>query len=273
MEITRLSFAQGEKISEVGYLKQTSVTETFQLHTHDFYEFFFIVQGKAIHNVNDENVLVLQGSLVFIRPNDIHKYSFFNDYDIIMISCGVERGLIDEACRYLHILPEYFLNMEWPPHVLLEGIEYWDMKKKLETISEKEPGKERKQYFLSILPQLLYLMTNKVVEKKSLPIWLTELLEDMNKQENFVEGLPAMLRIANKCQEHLTREFKKYLGITPTEFINMKRINCAAEMLLKRECEIIDTCHLCGFNNLAYFYRVFKQQLHCSPKQFIKKFE
>lgn len=232
------------------------------MHTHDFYEFFYVLNGKAIHNINGENQALSKGSFVFIRPNDIHQYSFFNDYDMELLSIGVSGRLISKACQYLQLNVDEFVTPTLPTHVILEGADFWKVSETLNTINLKEPGMERRQYFMSLLPNILYQMKHsKHQEVTLLPIWLTSLLEEMNKYDNYVEGLPRMLHLSKVSQEHLTREFRRFLGITPTEYINMKRINQAAELLLKHKQEIIDVCYTCGFNNVSYFYEVFNKPI------------
>jgi AraC family cel operon transcriptional repressor len=84
-------------------------------------------------------------------------------------------------------------------------------------------------------------------------------------------GLDAMIKLANFSQEHLTREFHKHLQMTPTEYINIKRINYASDLLLQQKYKIVDVCYMSGFNNLTYFYKIFHKQYNCTPKEFIKK--
>lgn len=47
------------------------------LHTHNHYELFIISEGTAYHLINDSVQTVKKGDLFFIRPNDMHSYSFF----------------------------------------------------------------------------------------------------------------------------------------------------------------------------------------------------
>jgi AraC family cel operon transcriptional repressor len=272
MDIIKLSLSGDDKLSEVGYLKQYSVHETFQIHTHDSYEFFYICKGKSIHEINSTSQLLVQGTLVFIRPSDIHKFSFFNQYDMQIISCGVQPWLIDSSLAYIGIKKEFFTEPALPPSIILEGTDFINMEKRLDLIGEKNAGNERKTYFLSILPELLYMFfTNDQKKNDIFPIWLTNLLTAMDEPQNFIMGLDAMIKLANFSQEHLTREFHKHLQMTPTEYINIKRINYASDLLLQQKYKIVDVCYMSGFNNLTYFYKIFHKQYNCTPKEFIKK--
>ena len=94
----------------------------------------------------------------------------------------------------------------------------------------------------------------------------------MDERENFIAGLPRLLALANMSQEHLTRSFRRYLGATPTAFINAKRLGLAAELLLTTETPVIDVGGLCGFNSQSRFYRLFTERFGCPPKAFRETF-
>lgn len=270
MDIPILTLKPEDKSSQVSYLKQFSVTETFRLHTHDFYELFYICKGKSLHEINSSTQLLTKGALVFIRPKDVHKFDFFNNYDMHIISCGVEETLIEYAFRYLEMDKSIIDAPLLPPAITLEGAAFSNMEAKLDLLDSKAAGKERRTYFLSLLPELIYLFCSESEPLKDpLPFWLATLLSEMSEPENFISGLPAMLQLAHFSQEHLTREFRKHLHMTPTEFINAKRINYAASLLLEHKYDILDVCYMSGFHNLTYFYKIFKKHYHCTPKEFL----
>ena len=102
------------------------------------------------------------------------------------------------------------------------------------------------------------------------PHWMFVLMNQMNKPENFIQGLPQMIKLAHLSQEHLTRAFRKYINVTPTQYINNLRLTYAAGLLVKSSHDITEICFLCGFNNLSHFYHQFKKKFNCSPKQYIQ---
>ena len=107
-------------------------------------------------------------------------------------------------------------------------------------------------------------------EKPLLPAWLSDLITDMHLGENMQEGLPALLRLSGYSQEYLNRVFRKYLDLTPTQFINNIRLNQAALLLSKPSADILDVCDSCGFHNLSHFYHLFKTFYGLSPKKYQK---
>ncbi len=269
----RLSLTNEDSVSKVSCLIQTSVADTYPLHCHDFYEIFYVVSGKAIHRINDTTQVISEGSLFFLRPNDLHTYSFLNHYDMELLSCGIQPELVGSTCRFLGLDCGFIYAPKLPPYLIVESSRRFDILEDLKQIARIPAGDKRTQYFLSIFPKLLYLFHNsQPVSPVILPLWLKNLLEEMERPENFVAGLEKMLVLSNVRQEHLNREFRRCLDITPTEYINMKRMNYAGKLLLERKHEILDICFLCGYNNLSYFYRIFQKQYHCTPWQFLKKY-
>lgn len=271
-EAVSLTLPDYDKISGVGYLYQKSVKETYPLHTHDFYEIFYIIKGKAIHEINCEKQALMQGMLVFIRPEDVHQYTFINNYDFEILSIGIERELVEHVCSYLEIDLMKLHKLKLPPMIVQDGARYWEMQNKLFMIDTKERGIERQKYFLSIFPEIIYQLYyhSSYQNEMVIPVWFSDVIKEMEKKDNFLLGLSKMIELSNVSQEHLTREFKRFLGITPTEFINIKRINYGVELLLQRKYSILEACYMCGFNNLSYFYKIFDKTYHCAPKEFLK---
>ncbi len=269
----RLYLVGDDALSQVSCLIQDTVADTYPLHSHHFYEFFYVASGKAIHQINSTTEVIAEGALFFIRPDDIHAYSFLTNYDMELVSCGIQPELMERTCQFLDIDLDFITKPELPPHVILDHSRRWDIMNEFQQINKKEAGPERTRYFLTILPKLIYLFySTKKAAPKVLPVWLKDLLLEMDKPENYTVGLGRMLQLSNISQEHLNREFRRFLDLTPTEYINSRRIHYAGQLLLSHQYEIVDICYLCGYNNLSYFYRMFKKQYHCTPVQFVQKY-
>lgn len=102
--------------------------------------------------------------------------------------------------------------------------------------------------------------------------------ERLNKIYKFVEGnfaqeidIQEVADLSSLTIPAFCNYFKKNANQTFTEFVNEYRINQACKMLLKGE-EITDVCFHCGFNNVSYFGRVFREFKGKSPSQFRRAF-
>lgn len=70
--------------------------------------------------------------------------------------------------------------------------------------------------------------------------------------------------------QYFCRYFKKNTGKTVTEYINEIRINHAAKMLLESEDKIIDIAGQCGYDNVGYFIKRFRQCKGITPSDYRK---
>lgn len=65
-------------------------------------------------------------------------------------------------------------------------------------------------------------------------------------------------------EDYLTRIFHKETGLSPWEYLNRYRIYLASKMLLHTNATVYDVAEKCGFQDQAYFCRVFKK-IHGVP--------
>jgi transcriptional regulator GlxA family with amidase domain len=69
-------------------------------------------------------------------------------------------------------------------------------------------------------------------------------------------------------ENHLSRIFRRELGITPWDFLNRFRIKQARELLTQTDRSITSVALTVGFSDPAYFSRVFRKQVGMSPSAF-----
>jgi YesN/AraC family two-component response regulator len=68
--------------------------------------------------------------------------------------------------------------------------------------------------------------------------------------------------------EHFGRMFKKYVGLTPYQFILKTRIELAKDLLKQQEGSSQSICYDVGFSNYSSFFTSFKKFVKMSPEQF-----
>ena len=67
------------------------------------------------------------------------------------------------------------------------------------------------------------------------------------------------------------RNFKKYTGLTPMQFIVSRRINNAQLLLEQTNYSINEIAKVVGYDNQLYFSRLFRKQKGFSPSQYRKR--
>ena len=64
------------------------------------------------------------------------------------------------------------------------------------------------------------------------------------------------------------RSFKAATGTTPIQYIKQLRIEKAAELLESTNEKIVDIAVACGFQDMSYFSKTFRQMQGCTPRQY-----
>lgn len=270
--IERLSLPEKDVSYGVSIIHQSSVTETYPSHCHAFYEIFYVASGKGVHCIGDQRLLLETGSLVLIRPDDVHSFSAFNSFDFTMYSVGFSVQEMQRAMNYMGILPCCVDHPPLPPAVVLHGHERAGMEQALVGLLQQQSD-QRLTPFRAMLPGVLLRLANPSapVAPEVFPAWLARLDEQMSLRENYTQGLPRMLELCPCTQAYMNRAFRRYMKLTPTEYINIKRMHYASELLMEKKYDIAGVCYMTGFNNMSHFYAVFRSIYHCTPKAFVAR--
>ena len=116
-------------------------------------------------------------------------------------------------------------------------------------------------------------------------IRLTKAVKDAQSTNNYSPAIRAVVNYVNLnysqaislstlarqfkiSPEHLSRLFKKELGETLTEYINLLRVEKAAELLRSSDLNIATISAYVGFQDNNYFAKVFRKQYDMTPSSY-----
>ena len=68
----------------------------------------------------------------------------------------------------------------------------------------------------------------------------------------------------------LSRKLNALIDQPAGQLIRSLRLQRAADLLINKAGTIAEICYKVGFNDQAYFSRVFKKQFGCSPSEYKK---
>ena len=150
----------------------------------------------------------------------------------------------------------------------------------LSTLSDLYHEQERKSSTTEILSNkyltdiiTFSFMTNKGEEKESFSI--TEKLQQIREylsahyQEKLTLDLLSTMFFISKF--HLSREYKRYFGVTVMNDLTSIRISQAKSLLRFTDKPIEQLAEECGFSDSAYFIKVFKSAENMTPNNYRTK--
>jgi len=247
-----------------------------RLHKHDFAELILVDRGRMKHFVEHIEIEACENSLVFIRPGDIHLNNSMGS-SVVLYNIAFTQELLEDVIRFSGLdfenVSEPFRTMRKLSSFEKEQfVAYFEEGARLAISQAKEADIMLRTLILNLCVRFLSsFKPERKIEKFPFPEWLEHSCLEMKKRDNFRKGLPVLKAIASKSQEHLIRSFKKYLGQTPTEYINTLRLDSAATLLSTSELAIYTVADESGFENLSHFYHLFKKRFGMSPKRYRRK--
>lgn len=255
--------------------------DIFNPHSHTFYEIFITISGTVTHLINGITQRLPEGTLVFIRPNDVHGYLYNTpeSMDTAYVNLTFTYETAEQLFAYLsETFPsQKLLSCDMPPTIILNKIE---KKRLLNLVSELnsvnwQDKNALKLRMRSLLCDIFVRFFSNAPEhdQGDVPIWFSQLLSDMEHPDNFLNGTERMIELSQRTREHLSRCIKKYLGMSATEYINELKINYASNLLLHTNTPILSICFDCGFQNPSYFNKKFKKKYGISPREFRKMYK
>ena len=104
--------------------------------------------------------------------------------------------------------------------------------------------------------------------KSVFPAWVERLRQDLDRDFATPHNLRDLAKKAGVSVAYLCRLFKDYTGKPLVKYLVERRIQAALWKLREGDDKIISVALACGFNDLAYFNRTFKQIVGTTPSKY-----
>lgn len=111
-------------------------------------------------------------------------------------------------------------------------------------------------------------------EELFLPLFLPDRAKKWNRLQDFVETLGSQTEINAAQYKTITRAFIELTGITPKEYLQIKRINQSlAYFAQNKSSKNQELAELLGFYDTAHFNHTFKKFTGKTPQSFVSEIE
>lgn len=247
------------------------------LHWQNSVELVFVKKGMGTVQVGLESVTAMAGDIFVFAPGVLHGLGQIPgetmEYENIFFEVDLLGGSGD-LCYRRYLLPLQSGRLSLPHRLTRGHLCYCTVLEclcRLETVNrDRVLG-----YELQIKGLLLCLLSVLVAQSDGLPPSenadtrrLKTVLQYVTA--HFADNLP-VAEVAAVCQcspSHFMRWFKQMTGQRFTEYLNMYRLNAAAEALRTTDDTVLTVAERCGFKNLSYFNRAFKASFGLTPREY-----
>ncbi len=249
------------------------------LHWHPEIEMIYINKGCAAVNISEENLILKPGDIFFVNPEELHTVKPQElplRYDVAVFSLTLLEFKEGHFFEKNFIAPVQNGDLHFPRLINKESEIY----NKIQPIIKRLFGDDAdsKNLILSDVTAIFCLIAesgimqkfdNKSVKKHSqdIKICINYMKEHYNKKITLCE-LAELIHIS---PNYFCSYFKNHIGVTPFTHLNNIRIKRATSLLLNTNDPIANIAENCGFENVSFFIRKFKEIMGCTPNVYRKK--
>lgn len=246
------------------------------MHSHDFYELYFFVNGNASYFIEDAHYRLQPGDMLLISPSDLHRL------DINDTNREYERIVLWLNPRYLKSLSTANTNLAEcfdlsyrSKHYLIRDLILSEIiREELEALCSQNLSGE---YGADIAAEIniisLLLTLNKytrsvdyaLIPKDTLVSKTLHYICANIASELSLETIADAMFIS---KYYLSRLFKAETNSTIHQYIIKKRL-VLSKQYIEQGLPISAICAKCGFADYTHFFRSFKKEYGITPKQYL----
>ena len=269
---------------QVVLFKHPRYTPEF-LHSHDYFELFYVLTGSCRHTINNVTSILKEGTLFFIAPNTNHSIGVFDDNSIVMnilIRKNFFKDFFLSTISVENIISEFFLSNIFSQKKI-ESLIFYNIGDELKSIIKKmlEEQNSSSDYYSYILNHLLALFFFNLLRsnKNYCDIKIISKLDNDRAikmlayiYDNYNQvSLESLSSTFNYSIEHCSRIIKKELGKTFSTLVQEIRLNKAKDYLLHTPMSVEAICYEVGYDSLSSFQRLFKKHYKLTPGLYREK--
>jgi len=258
------------------------------LHQHEFIEMVYIVSGTANHRIGDEVYPVKRGDLFIINMDTAHAFYCdtpsaepFAAYDLLFTPEFFDQSLtgsnaLEALNRSFMFYSLFHEQEEYHPYFSVSGSSYQMFGELFHRIYMEYRGQEKgyleiiRAYLLQLIITI-FRMDDSGSRKSgsSRSQQAVHYILDYIRQ-NYAAPI-SVQELADRVylsRDHVGRLFREQTGMTVTAMIQKVRVEQVCRLLQATDRTVADIAAACGFEDLKFFYRVFKKHTGQLPADY-----
>ncbi|SFR31990.1 transcriptional regulator, AraC family [Yoonia tamlensis] len=260
-------------LKDAARIHLTRATVTSQrpksLHSHDFYEIFWVQNGQVRHYCPDGITTLSEGDLCFLQPGQMHALQGRGEHALVVSLCIHPDTVAALAERH----PALQGHLFWAAAPLVQH--HRDMRQ-LATLNHAAVALERSdRSALQAEAFLLPLCADLTADcgPDTAPDWLNRACNAAKDPAVFREGAAGFVALTGKAHPHVSRSMRKYYDQTPSDFVNALRMTHAARALITDSDPVSTIAAEIGIPNMSHFHKLFRAAHGRTPLQYRQSYQ
>lgn len=233
------------------------------------YLIVFTRGGKGYLTYNNKKYSLLPNQIFFIDCMNYHYYETDkNDHwDILWVHFN------GPACQGYY---QYFQRHGSPVVSMSEKSTITQIMKNLLDVQQnhdlhKEPLSSK--LITDLLTELIFSANTSISSGALIPDSISNIMKELEKRFNTRISLDQLALEHAISKFHLVREFKKYTGFTPNEYLINCRISYAKKLLKYSNLSVSEIAFSVGIDNISHFINLFKSREQITPLNYRKQWQ
>ncbi len=261
------------------------------LHKHKFIEVVYILSGSAMHYVEGESGRVGKGDLFIINMDTPHAFVPVDDpndpflsYDLLFTAEFFDRSLTGEhAIEALNDSYAFYSlfggGQPRHPYFSVSGSSYTVFGELFHRIYLEYRGREKgyveiiRGYMIQLIITIFRLNEAKgEARAQKLGTQPIEyVLEYIRRNYNRRISASELAEKVYFNPDYLARIFKEHTGHSITGMVQKVRVEAVCKLLSTTRQTIFQIARDCGFEDMKFFYKVFKKHMGVLPSEYRKQ--
>lgn len=259
-QVSELSLAAGGEIDE---------------HVQICDEITYVVSGSATFYINGEAVVLKHGQICYLRKNSTHKIEVGMNRDFRYLCIGI---VLNEENEYTKSFISGMKNMNW-----FVKNDTGNMRIILEMfINEFYMPDCRTDAMINLYASIVFLMLKRMLEENSnekhqntVTVYaqhmIYNILRYIDREYMNIKSVDDIAKRFSYSEYYISHLFRQKVGISIKQYVILKKMERAAELLKKTDISITDISESMNYYSPHTFSRAFKKIYSVPPTVYRKE--
>lgn len=261
--------------------------EKTQLHTHDYIELAYVVEGEFRQRILGRDITFAKGDLCLIDKNCLHQ-DYLSDRPACILFLGIANDMFSE------IMDENVTIQKITSFLQSALLKQKDLQQYLHFRPGSDPdaADELENCLFLLLKELhdneigfsyickgLLLRIFRIIsskydfslskeQRKTMNWIIFEEISDYIKRHYATITIRELIQEFHFQEDYFNRIIKSKTGLTYSAYVQQIRLERAAHMLTATEKSVDEIAELIGYHNKGYFYKIFQSRYGMTPAKY-----